>query len=209
MNVNHDSVVDHVQCTNCKKDIRKGTLDIHLMHCKKNFYHCSTCDLVVKLSEKLEHESNSHKTEICKYCSESIYSFKLESHQKECQLEEIQPCLYCKLEFSSKEIEDHMNECLKIEHQCDQCGLLFNGNLIIQHTQSCCQFSYEDDFQHEEEEENLSENILNDDPGSISEGTLACTYCGLQNQTKDSLKSHVITNHPDDPEQFLMVLEFL
>jgi hypothetical protein len=213
MNVNQDTVVDHVQCTNCKKDIRKGTLDIHLMHCKKNFYYCSTCDCVVKFSDKLEHEKNSHKTEICIYCSESIHSCKLESHQIECQLEEIQPCLYCKLEFSSKEIEVHMNECLKIEHQCEQCGLLFHGNVIIQHSQSCCQLYFDEYYQHEEEqdeEEKLSEgNIFNDDPGSIAEGTLACTYCGLQNQTKDSLKNHVITNHPEDPEQFLMVLEFL
>eukprot|EP01080_Neovahlkampfia_damariscottae_P010037 gene10037-2356_t len=185
---------DTVQCDNCKKSIRKTTFDIHSIHCKKNFYFCTTCSTVVKKSEEKEHNELSHVTQECKYCSKQIFSILMKQHQLDCQLDEIQDCLYCKLEFSSKEIDTHTKECIKGEHQCENCGFLFQGSMIVDHIQYCKESFYDeflneygDEYYQEEEEETL----LNEDLGSIVEGTLACTYCDLQNQTKNSLKEHI------------------
>lgn len=212
---------DGIECENCKRSIHKQSIDVHKIHCKKNYFTCQKCNQVVKVLEKKQHDDNEHKIVECEICKEKMEYFKFKIHSETCKKV---PCKYCLVEFEPLKIHSHQIKCCLIQDQCLECGNLCMRKYFLDHLNLCKKeetrfnkglkfFGREEDYiegeeepnQVEEKEEVNQEDILPPQPL----GQLTCSYCQESSMTKDQLTQHIIDKHPDDPEHLMETLNFL
>lgn len=215
---------DGIECDNCKRSIAKQSLDIHKIHCLKNYFICKMCNQVVKITEKKIHEDTQHKIIDCDICKEKMEFYKFKIHQETCK--KVQ-CIFCKMEFEPLKIHSHQIKCSFIEEQCLDCGNLCMRKYMIEHLKSCQR--EEQDHQrgflkffgrnkHEIEDELIEDELVEEEKQIEKEeeitpipiiGQYTCSYCQESNLTKEKLTQHIIDKHPDDPEHLMETLNFL
>jgi hypothetical protein len=131
-----ETEIEGIPCVNCRKTIPEKTMDLHLTHCRRNYFTCHKCDQVVKVSDKTHHEETEHCMKACPICKESMESWKLKIHSSECRM---LPCRFCCAEFDPKSVKEHESKCLMIQEQCHDCGQLFLRKYLISHAKVCDQ----------------------------------------------------------------------
>lgn len=123
-------------CPNCHRYVNLWSFDRHYGHCMKQFYFCSPCNVVMKVSEREAHDQTMHSDLKCAKCGEMISGGKntLISHQKYECLQRAIHCAYCNLPFAFIVHEEHEIACGSRTELCPQCNQYIALSLIESHT---------------------------------------------------------------------------
>ncbi|SOV74489.1 ubiquitin fusion degradation protein UFD1, putative [Plasmodium sp. gorilla clade G3] len=112
----------YITCDNCFKDILKYNIDMHKIHCLKNFTLCNICKKVLKKNEK---ENHIH----CDICNEGMHLNEKKKHEHIWHTEI--KCVCNKLLFRKQFIFHQNLFCPKKIIYCTFCNIFTQSNINI------------------------------------------------------------------------------
>lgn len=134
--VNIDNLIE---CKNCHAYINNKSIQLHEVHCYRNYVycnrcqckiskieitnhiHCSYCEVGLNKNDYQIHINNKHKKIKCEYCLKEILPNDLDSHLVDCDSLPIH-CKWCGIKTPLNKIEEHENICSSKTTECEICG---------------------------------------------------------------------------------------
>ncbi|OMJ79707.1 hypothetical protein SteCoe_20228 [Stentor coeruleus] len=109
--------MDYDKCTNCGKDVPSNSLELHTMHCKRNYVKCE-CGEVINKQSFDAHMAEKHTAKPCKHCGLELLPEALAIH--DCpSLPKL--CQFCNAEFPFDQFSEHLYRCSSRTEQCPRC----------------------------------------------------------------------------------------
>ena len=114
---------DDVKCENCSKWVHSMSIQMHEVHCIRQYVRCKICNQCIKRTDEEQHFTDYHKKFTC-ICSK-VFDGKLafdEHKLNECSLRLI-ACKYCdRTNVPFLEYAEHESVCKERTVTCEVCG---------------------------------------------------------------------------------------
>merc|ERR1712130_497568 len=174
---------DDIKCDNCGKWVHSMSIQMHTVHCIRQYIKCKLCEQIIKRQDEEEHLINFHKKITCICSKVCVGKIEFDKHTlNECQLR-LMTCQYCdKTNIPYLEYSEHEIVCKERIIKCNICGIDYIAkNKLLHNCGIICVLCGE--------RINDSKNKLLHLLTSCKERRAVCNYCGILRRCND-MESH-------------------
>merc|ERR1712228_662577 len=115
---------DDVKCDNCGKWVHSMGIQMHTVHCIRQYIKCKECKQVIRRQDEEQHFVNYHKKITCICSKVCVGKIAFDEHTlNECTLR-LMTCKYCnKTNIAFLEYSEHELLCKERSIICEVCGV--------------------------------------------------------------------------------------